>query len=234
MDAFADSNGQAINALDENAAARNIGGSVMDWKTISEKLQEPLNPKAIKPPPQGKYGEYVDGLHVIREANRIFGENGWSYEITRLEMVSRLTTAKPQVRVGYMATVKVNVDGVIREGAALGTGMATPDNEADAHESAVKEAETDAMKRALRTFGNTFGLALYDKDKSAREVGVATPKSDPSAIEAAIGSLVNADNLDQLRAIWVDLPKPIQAQGKVIDAKDSRKAALEAPQEEAT
>ncbi|MDM7954732.1 MAG: Rad52/Rad22 family DNA repair protein [Cyanobium sp. CZS 25K] len=32
-----------------------------------------------------------------------------------------------------------------------------------AHESALKEAETDAMKRALMTFGHPFGLALYDK-----------------------------------------------------------------------
>ena len=30
----------------------------------------------------------------------------------------------------------------------------------EAHESAIREAETDAMKRALSTFGNPFGLAL--------------------------------------------------------------------------
>ena len=29
-----------------------------------------------------------------------------------------------------------------------------------------RKAETDAMKRALMTFGNPFGLALYDKDKT--------------------------------------------------------------------
>lgn len=145
----------------------------MDWDEVTPHLTAPLSPDAIKPPPQGKYGEYVDGLHVIREANRIFGHDGWSYRITRLEMVSRLTTAKPQVRVGYLCTVEVTVDGVVREGSAVGSGMVAPDSEADAHESAVKEAETDAMKRALRTFGNTFGLALYDKDKTNREVGYA-------------------------------------------------------------
>jgi hypothetical protein len=37
----------------------------------------------------------------------------------------------------------------------------------EAYESAVKEAETDAMKRALMTFGNPFGLALYDKTKAS-------------------------------------------------------------------
>jgi len=40
-----------------------------------------------------------------------------------------------------------------------------------AHEPAIKEAETDAMKRALMTFGNPFGLALYDKQQ--RQVSTA-------------------------------------------------------------
>ena len=55
-----------------------------------------------------------------------------------------------------------------REGCGAGHGILKDLGEA--HESALKEAETDAMKRALMTFGNPFGLALYDK---AREnVGV--------------------------------------------------------------
>ncbi|MFM7549233.1 MAG: Rad52/Rad22 family DNA repair protein, partial [Cyanobacteriota bacterium] len=44
------------------------------------------------------------------------------------------------------------------------------------HESALKEAETDAMKRALMTFGNPFGLALYDKRQ--REVSSAAGQGD--------------------------------------------------------
>jgi hypothetical protein len=54
-----------------------------------------------------------------------------------------------------------------REGTGAGGGFGQDMGEA--HESAIKEAETDAMKRALMTFGNPFGLALYDKDK--QEVG---------------------------------------------------------------
>lgn len=133
-------------------------------------LQAPLDPRYVKPPPQGKYGEYVDSHHVLSEANRIFGFDGWAYTITRLDMCSRIETqdsrGNPQVRIGYRCTVQATAGGVTKEGAAVGTGMAKPDNEADAHESAVKEAETDALKRALRSFGNTFGLALYDKTKA--------------------------------------------------------------------
>ena len=36
----------------------------------------------------------------------------------------------------------------------------------DKNESAVKEAESDARKRALMQFGDQFGLSLYDKDKA--------------------------------------------------------------------
>lgn len=192
----------------------------MNWETVTEQLKAPLDPKAIKPPPQGKYGEYVDGLHVIREANRIFGFDGWSYEVTRLEMVSRSEAMNGNIRVGYLCAVKVSVDGVYREGTAVGNGAAKPDNEADAHESAVKEAETDALKRALRSFGNTFGLALYDKDKSNREVGTPpVPHTETrDRIKSALTRQVDATALD---GVWkhratveavAGLPEPMQGE----------------------
>jgi hypothetical protein len=52
---------------------------------------------------------------------------------------------------------------ICREGCGSGHGVGLTPGEA--HESAIKEAETDAMKRALSTFGNPFGLALYDKER---------------------------------------------------------------------
>lgn len=166
----------------------------MDWAIVKEKLQEPLSREAIKPPPKGKFGEYVDALHIIREANRIFGEDGWSYTVTRLELVSngvvQLTGNNgpyEQLRVGYLCAVRLDVDGVIREGTAVGSGMGNPNSAADHHEAAVKEAETDALKRAFRTFGNTFGLALYEKDKDKREVADAPPPPrDPETVAKAM------------------------------------------------
>lgn len=193
----------------------------MNWDEVKTELQKPLDPSAIKPPPQGKYGEYVDGLHVIREANRIFGEDGWSYEVTRLEMASRIEDSNAKVRVSYLCGVRASVGGVIREGLAVGIGIAKQDSEGDAHESAVKEAETDALKRALRTFGNTFGLALYEKDKAKREVGVPAPPAPPASeirdrIKAAIFRQSTQQKLDDM---WMheatqnalsDLPQPMK------------------------
>jgi hypothetical protein len=76
--------------------------------------------------------------------------------------------------VTYIARVRITVTAggngtLIHEGTGAGHGIDT--DLGLAHESAIKEAETDAMKRALVTFGNPFGLALYDK--SQRQVSGA-------------------------------------------------------------
>ena len=45
----------------------------MDWDKITAELSRKLDPANVRPPPKGKFGEYVDGHHVVTEANRIFG-----------------------------------------------------------------------------------------------------------------------------------------------------------------
>ncbi len=153
-----------------------------DRETAEAELQKKLDPAHIKPAPKGKFGDYIEGHHAISEANRIFGHFDWNYRITRLQLVSEQTVQLDgkngpyeQYRVGYLCTVIAVVDGVEREGSAVGSGVGSPLTIADHHESAIKEAETDALKRALRTFGNPFGLALYDKTKA----NVGKPEKTP-------------------------------------------------------
>lgn len=180
----------------------------MDWTQITPELQKKLDPKHIKPAPRGKFGDYVDGYHVISEANRIFGEENWSYEITRLELVSEQTVELKgnkgpyeQYRVGYLCTVKVRVGDSFKEGAAVGSGVGSPNTVADHHESAVKEAETDALKRALRSYGNTFGLALYDKDKA--NVGVEEqPFNSVEMRDRLKGAIENIQDAVRLDKFW--------------------------------
>ena len=52
----------------------------------------------------------------------------------------------------------------VREG--IGTGFGRAPQPELAHDIALKAAETDATKRAFATFGNPFGLALYDRDQA--------------------------------------------------------------------
>ena len=80
----------------------------------------------------------------------------------------------------YTAKVRVSVRAgditIVREGSGTGEGKApTP---GQAHELALKGAETDATKRALATFGNPFGLALYDREQAGvRKTRGASPSS---------------------------------------------------------
>lgn len=196
----------------------------MNWEEVSEELKKPLNPDAIKPPPQGKYGDYVEALHVIREANRIFGHDGWSYDVRTLQPTNA-TADGGKHRVGYMALVQVAVGGVTRTDVGHGQGFGK--SEGDAHDSAVKEAVTDALKRALRTFGNTFGLALYEKDPAAREVGYT---ASPQEVEAAIENINAAINMDALISTWKLMAQHVPhvaKDAKVIAAKDTRKSELQ-------
>lgn len=141
-----------------------------------EKLSAKLDPKHVASRTQaGRSLSYIEGWHAIAEANRIFDFDGWNRETVILNLVNekpRMIGKAPNTKDGwavtYTAKVKISVGDVVREGVGAGHGI-----DADlglAHESAIKEAETDAMKRALMTFGNPFGLALYDKAQT--NVGV--------------------------------------------------------------
>jgi len=105
---------------------------------------------------------YLEGWHVVAEANRIFGFDGWDREILANSCV---WTKQMGARycAAYVAKVRITVRAgdaiIIREGS--GAGESNEPTPGQAHDRAAKAAETDATKRALTTFGNCFGLKLY-------------------------------------------------------------------------
>jgi DNA recombination protein Rad52 len=140
-------------------------------------LAAPLDRANVRQREQGRGKvNYLEGWQLIAEANRIFGFDGWQRQTIAVRCVAQAERSigrdqKSGWGVTYTARVRVTVNAgglpsLIREGTGAGHGIDT--DLGQAHESAIKEAETDAMKRALMTFGNPFGLALYDKQQ--REV----------------------------------------------------------------
>lgn len=144
-------------------------------------LRAPLAREHVKSRDQGRGKvSYIEGWHAIAEMNRIFGFDGWTRETVMSECChagpyqkavyengQRTNKTVESFRCSYRARVRITVGNVVREGSGHGHGFA--DNPGEAHESAEKEAETDAMKRGLMTFGNPLGLALYDKTQSEVE-----------------------------------------------------------------
>lgn len=166
-------------------------------------LSGKLDPANVKERTQsGRRLYYIEGWHAIAEANRIFGFDAWNRETVDIRLVQERERPIGQGGatgwgVTYIAHVRVTVGSIIREGVGSGHGI---DRDLGlAHESAIKEAETDAMKRALTTFGNPFGLALYDKDQS--NVGIDPPElSAPAKVMlATIDSLTSRSDVSE----WV-------------------------------
>ncbi len=160
-------------------------------------LSAPLDRANVRQREQGRTRlSYLEGWQVISEANRIFGFDGWERTTLICRCVAEHERSVGRERrsgwgVTYIARVRISVTAgnrtLIREGSGAGHGI-----DADlglAHESALKEAETDATKRALMTFGNPFGLALYDKQQ--RQVSDNAP-AQPAPVATA-GKAVPAD-----------------------------------------
>ena len=115
----------------------------------------------------GRELSYIEGWYAISEANRIFGFDGWSRETVESRCVLARENRGAFLAV-YTAKVRISVQAggtiIIREGHGSGEGRGASPGEA--HDTALKAAETDATKRALATFGKPFGLALYGVGKS--------------------------------------------------------------------
>ncbi|MGJ0318676.1 Rad52/Rad22 family DNA repair protein [Aliarcobacter cryaerophilus] len=149
-----------------------------------EILNQELDSSRIKTRDKGNISlSYIEGHDVIETANKIFGFGNWSYSISKLEQVSQEQNHNQNHVICYKAIVQVLIHSenhtldVSREDVGFGTGVAK--TLADANENASKEAVTDALKRAMRSFGNQFGNSLYDKSRLIRTNEQANNESKP-------------------------------------------------------
>jgi DNA recombination protein Rad52 len=134
------------------------------------KLRAKLKPQHVKTrEAEGVALSYLEGWHVVAEANRIFGFDGWDREMISSECVWT-KQVNGRYCAAYVARIRIRVRAgealVTREGSGAGESNAASPGQA--HEFAAKAAETDATKRALMTFGNAFGLSLYGGAAEAR------------------------------------------------------------------
>lgn len=134
-------------------------------------LNQQLDSNRVKSRSKGNINlSYLEGFDIIETANKIFGYGNWSYSIDKLDYLSTEQNQNQNFVIAYKAIVKViifdkeHIQSISRTDVGTGTGISK--TQAEAHEGATKEAVTDALKRAMRSFGNQFGLSLYDKSKN--------------------------------------------------------------------
>jgi hypothetical protein len=159
--------------------AQPISDSAFPQEIVDE-LRAPLDPNRVRRR-KGRGNtqlEYLAGHDVKRRANELFGFGNWGHEVVHRELLGAVqvtnSNGKEGWHVGYATTVRVWVDVGIRtfhtEGVGYGDGVEyTPAARIQACELAIKESETDALKRAFTDLGDQFGLILYAKgDEKAR------------------------------------------------------------------
>ena len=140
--------------------------------TVTQALGQPIDPELVsqRKGRGGKFFDYLEGHAVIDQANRIFGYGGWGYALVGDVTLRQVETVDPQtgevkVAQGYSAPVRVTVAGALPR-TDVGVHPVAEDN-FDGHDTAMKGAVTDGLKRAFRSFGVQFGNGFYGDQPQA-------------------------------------------------------------------
>jgi hypothetical protein len=155
-------------------------------------LLAPVNPDRVGE--DGKGFSHMEAWDIRRHLIRIFGFGGHDTDLLESSLIAETSIPNYQkvgrngqpygkpyeawtviYRVAVRLTVKV--DGIELghwHGIATGDAPNQP-SRADAHDLALKTADSQALKRAATNLGDQFGLSLYNKGSLAPVVQAALP-----------------------------------------------------------
>jgi hypothetical protein len=140
-----------------------------------EQLLKPLNPARVaKRSGGGRQLSYLEAWDVKAHLNRIFGFVNWSADVTESSLAFEEKNEKGQWHVAYKVTLRLRIHtGSIPEPTytEAAIGFATLPSRGEAHDMAIKTAESDALKRAAINLGTQFGLSLYNNGSTADVIG---------------------------------------------------------------
>ena len=166
---------------------------------VTKSLAQPLDPALISQR-KGRAGmvyHYLEGHAVIDQANRIFGHGGWGYDLVGNVTLRQLEAVDPRTgevktSSAYSAPVRVRVVGAPSR---TDVGFhAVAEDTPDGHDTALKGAVTDGLKRALRSFGVQFGNSFYGDP--AQVASAAQPKRVPAQATEKQGRTESAASAD--------------------------------------
>lgn len=168
-------------------------------------LLRPINPRRVNT----REGlSYLEAYDVRAHLDRIIGFARWSADLTDLALLFESVGEKTKdgktwrtYSVGYRATLRLTVCAPDGTALATYTEAATGDasnfpesKRADAHDFAIKTAESQALKRCAVNLGSQYGLSLYAKGSTSEIVGktlvTATPSADSTPVDEHVTEVV--------------------------------------------
>jgi recombination DNA repair RAD52 pathway protein len=170
---------------------------------IVTELLRPIDPSRVGK--DGKGFSHVEAWDIRRTMNAIFGFGEWSADVTDMQLIyeeAKEVTGKTRWSVAYRARCSVTVWGAVYAEWAAGDATNYP-SRADAHDQALKTAESQAFKRCCVNLGDQFGLSLYNGGSmtaSVQEV-VGREHADDGKAEEWRGLLNAVKTRDDLNAV---------------------------------
>jgi recombination DNA repair RAD52 pathway protein len=114
----------------------------------------------------GKQLSYLEAWDVKAHLIRVFGFAGFSADVISADLMFEEQTGN-NWQVGYKVVLRLTLHGVspLDEDVTYteaAVGSASLPQRGEAHDMAIKTAESDALKRAAINLGDQFGLSLYN------------------------------------------------------------------------
>jgi hypothetical protein len=146
---------------------------------------------------------HVQQWDVRRFLIRVFGFGGYDTELVSIDLIREIEHpassqgGKSRWTVAYRVHQRLTVKDIHGQPIATFDGVATGDSQnqpslGDAHDGAVKEADSQSLKRAAVNLGDAFGLALYNGGGTAAVVKWSAAHQ-PEAAESAEAPMPELD-----------------------------------------
>ena len=171
-------------------------------------LLKPISPSRVAK--DGKGFSHVEAWDIRRTMNAIFGIANWSADVTEMILVGEHEVGtrggKAAWNVIYRARCTLTVNGsTYTEWAA---GDATNPTVSDAHDQAIKTAESQAFKRCAVNLGDQFGLSLYNNGSTSATVGeiVGQKHADSEKVMGLVARFADAESSEDIAGIAQEIP----------------------------
>ena len=176
-------------------------------------LLKPIDPNRVAK--DGKGFSHVEAWDIRRTMNRIFGFGNWSARVENMELISEreitMKSGKSGWNVVYRAKCVLDV-GEFTDGQGCYTEWAAGDSTnpvlAEAHDQAIKTAESQAFKRCAVNLGDQFGLSLYDNGSTHATVQeiVGREHADTAMVSDLLAAFEESKSVSDLEIVSEVIP----------------------------
>lgn len=158
-----------------------------------EILLKPISPRRVG---QKQGQSHVEAYDIRAHLTRMFGFGNWDFEMRDTELLfdvpRELKNGKDGCYVAYRVSVRITIrnehglEVAHYDGTAVGSASQPAYMLAEAHDMAVKTAESQALKRAAINLGDQFGLSLYNGGSTSALVMKVVPAGGGDASEIGV------------------------------------------------